>query len=265
MTGFQPGGASSTQGVGTAEPAACSTSPAVPIQAATVVVVRARPATPPATGTRERFDVLLLQRNPVLAAYGGHWVFPGGHVDVAERRFAGDASETGSPEAALGAARLAAAREVAEESGLSVEPERLLPLAHWTTPEELPRRFAVWFFLTETGPDAVAVPDGRETVDHVWLTPREALERRAEGRLPLAPPTFVTLCQLAEWADESLGTLRGRLLARAPVHFAPRRVDVPGGRISLLEGDAGYAAREPSHLGARHRVVMLDTGWRYER
>ena len=70
-------------------------------------------------------EVLLLRRNRQLNFAAGAWVFPGGAVDDAER--------AGRSEQA--AARVAAARECAEEAGLQIDGEELRLYTHWLTPQ----------------------------------------------------------------------------------------------------------------------------------
>jgi hypothetical protein len=40
---------------------------------------------------------------------------------------------------------------------------------------------------------------------------------------------------------------------------------VEGGAVALYHGDAGYDDTDPDRPGGRHRLWMLDRGWRYER
>jgi hypothetical protein len=47
--------------------------------------------------------------------------------------------------------------------------------------------------------------------------------------------------------------------------FSPRPLRVPGGHCSLYEGDAGFEACDLERPGARHRLWMIESGWRYER
>ena len=44
-----------------------------------------------------------------------------------------------------------------------------------------------------------------------------------------------------------------------------RIMPVEGGRVALYAEDCGYASRTVHCPGPRHRVWMLDAGWRYER
>jgi 8-oxo-dGTP pyrophosphatase MutT (NUDIX family) len=72
---------------------------------------------------------------------------------------------------------------------------------HWITPELMPRRFDTYFFTAPVEPDRVCRPDNHETVDGIWISPQDALEKNARGTLPLSPPTLVTLHQMLDIAD----------------------------------------------------------------
>jgi 8-oxo-dGTP pyrophosphatase MutT (NUDIX family) len=212
--------------------------------AATVVVLR---------NTGVGCELLLVQRASELAFHGGAWVFPGGRVEEPDRLEAGDD---------LAHARRAAVREVAEETGLAVRADALVPLAHWTTPKGRARCFATWFFLA-ISPAGDVLVDGLEIKNHRWLTAAVALELRAAGELVLPAPTFVTLTWLLAHADAE-GAL-GAARAQTPEAFVPRPRNVTGGVCSLYAGDAAYAGGELDLPGARHRLWMLDRGWSYER
>ena len=198
-------------------------------------------------------EVLLVQRNAALAFHGGAWVFPGGRVDPADRR-------PGDDEVA--AARRAAAREAHEEVALTVDPDALVPLARWTTPEISPKRFATWFFAGSAAPGEVVV-DGGEIHDHRWLPPAVALAARDRGELELPPPTYVTLLGMTPHCHTA--GLLAALADRAPEDFSPRIASVPGGGICLYHGDAAYEGGDPERPGPRHRLWMLEDGWCYER
>lgn len=210
------------------------------LPAATVVLMRQSDGAP---------EILLLRRSSKLAFHGGAWVFPGGRVDAGE----GD-GEAG--------ARRAAVREAREEAGLEVDPAALVPLAHWTTPEGQPRRFATWFFVAELGRAEVRV-DGGEIHAYRWSGADEALAAQRSGAIELPPPTFVTLSVLARHR-----TPREALDAAAaapPTVYLPRIVRQAEGGVSLYPGDAGWESRDPEAVGARHRLVLLPSGWRYLR
>lgn len=213
--------------------------------AATVVLLRTHHQGP---------QVLMLRRNSRIA-YGGMWVFPGGRVDR------GDLDPL-SPEDELAAARRAAAREVAEETGLVVGPEVLVPLAHWVPPLQAPRRFSTWFFVA-AAPEGTVEVDGGEIHEHRWLHPGEALRQQAQGDIELVPPTWVTLWRLRTLPSvaAALDTARGA----EPEHFSTHMVSHRGELVALWHGDAGYDDGDVERPGGRHRLRMSADGWRYER
>ncbi len=213
--------------------------------AATVILVRDAPG---------GLETLMLRRNSKVA-FGGMWVFPGGKVDEPDRAGLDPADE-------LGAARRAAVREAAEEAGLAVEPSSLVPFSHWTPPAIAPVRFHTWFFLAPAPAGRVTIDRG-EIHEHAWMRPGEALRRREAQEIELAPPTFVTLALLAR--SGAVGPALAAAGARSPERFTTRIAKAEGGMVALWHGDAGYEAGDAARPGPRHRLWMLDAGWRYER
>ncbi len=201
---------------------------------------------------RDGLETLLLRRNSRLDFAGGSWVFPGGAFDPEDE--AGDGEEA--------AARRAAARETLEEAGLVVDPDSLQPFAHWTTPEQAPKRYATWFFIGIAGTGAVEV-DGGEIDHHQWYRPARALADHSARHIELMPPTFITLSELAACgsAAEAMAFYRARPL----VPILPRVTMSEAGVCMLYPGDAGYDSGDQDVPGPRHRCWLLDTGWRFER
>jgi 8-oxo-dGTP pyrophosphatase MutT (NUDIX family) len=191
--------------------------PVEPRQAATVIVLR---------GGSELLEVLLVKRNPAQRFMGGAWVFPGGAVDVGEGT--GDAAH-----------RAAGVREVEEEAAIVLpDPGALVRFSRWITPAMVSIRFDTHFFLAAAPEDADPQPDGGETVDLGWFTPRGALDAHGRDEILLVFPTIKTLEQLAEFssADELLEWAGGREVE--PVE--PQVVgDGPTARI-VLPGEPGY-------------------------
>ncbi|HCU91052.1 MAG TPA: NUDIX hydrolase [Gammaproteobacteria bacterium] len=200
-------------------------------------------------------QVLLVRRNKRIAFHGGSWVFPGGKVDAVDYG-AEDVDE-------LTIARRAAVREVAEETALTVCESHLECFSHWTTPENQPKRFATWFFLTQVASDNTVEVDGSEIVEHQWLSIGDALRKRANNEIILPPPTFVSLVKLQRFTESnhSFDCLGSQDVER----FVPRLVELENGRCSLYEEDAGYKTLDLTAEGAQHRLFMLDSGWHYVR
>jgi 8-oxo-dGTP pyrophosphatase MutT (NUDIX family) len=183
-----------------------------PREAATVIVLR---------GGAETLEVLLVKRNPEQRFMGGAWVFPGGAVDAGED------------------ARVAGAREVAEEASVSLpDAGALVEFSRWITPAAVKIRFDTRFFLVAAPEDAAPVPDGGETVDLGWFTPQGALEAYAREEIMLVFPTIKTLEQLAPFgsADELLGWAEGREV----VPIQPQVVVEGEVARVVLPGEPGY-------------------------
>jgi len=213
---------------------------------ATVVLVR---------DADDGLEVLLVRRNAKLTFHGGAWVFPGGRIDPSDHL-------PELPDDLPAAARRAAVRELREEASLELDIESLRAISRWVTPEILPKRFDTWFFLAPATNYDVVV-DGGEIHEFRWTAPRDALRDQREGTIELPPPTFVTLNDLARCADVA-GALE-TLSVGEPRPFRPRICNIEGGACSLYEGDAGYDGLDPDAPGARHRLWILKSGWRYER
>lgn len=218
------------------------------VAAATVVLVR---DAPDGDGT----ETLMLHRASKIA-FGGMWVFPGGRVEA-------DDADPAAPGDEIAAARRAAARECIEETGLAVAADDLAVLSHWMPPAGAPRRFSTWFFVAAAPPGAVVV-DGGEIRDHRWMRPSDALDQRDEGTIELAPPTWVTLHELAGAGSAAEVVDRVRALGE-PQRFATRIGDLDGTLVTMWHGDAGYEDSDPTRDGPRHRLSMGADGWRYER
>jgi 8-oxo-dGTP pyrophosphatase MutT (NUDIX family) len=220
-----------------------------------------RPAEPAATvvllrdGPSDELEVLMIHRG-VDTAFGGMWAFPGGVIE------AGDVPDGTAPDP-LPAARRAAAREAGEEVGLDVDESALVYWSHWLPPNEPRRRFSTWFFVTAAdkshADEFVSVADV-EILDHRWLAPANALAMQASGTALVAPPTYVTLEQLARYGD-----VASVLESAVPRHFATEiAFATDGTRICLWQGDAGYGLADPMVQGPRRRLVMDESaGWRY--
>ncbi len=223
--------------------------PAIP--AATVVLLR---------DGDDGVETLMLRRNSKLEFAGGMWVWPGGRLDPGD--YADDEDPVADFDVLERAARRAAVREAAEESGLAVDLDSLVWFAHWTPPPIAPKRFATFFFAAPAPPGIVQI-DGGEIHGHAWMTPAEAMRGRNALELELSPPTWITLEQLAPFATtaEALATLA----ARPPEWFATRFALVDGGAVALYHGDSGYDDQVADRPGGRHRLWMLADGWRYER
>jgi 8-oxo-dGTP pyrophosphatase MutT (NUDIX family) len=212
------------------------------LPAATVVLLRDAPDGP---------ETLMLRKNSKIA-FGGMWVFPGGRVDDDE-----------APDApAETRARRAAVREAEEEAAVSLVPEELVWFSHWTPPPVEIRRYSTWFFAARA-PEAEVTIDEGEIVESQWIRPAEALAKAEAREIQLVPPTWVTLHYLARHASVE-AALEGMVPAEGPRHYVTQITKGEDGMVVMWEGDAGYAARDASVPGPRHRLVMTREGFVFD-
>ena len=216
--------------------------PAIP--AATVILLR---------DSDRGVETLMLHRTSKVH-FGGMWVFPGGRIDPEDYPESNDVNI---------AAQHAAVRETLEETGITIGGDAFAWFAHWTPPAGTPRRYATWFFASILETDQVIAVDGFEIQNHEWIEPAEALARHAAGEIDLAPPTWITLHQLA--LHEPAAAL-WQVLKDQPVRVYETRIrkDKADRRIALWAEDAAYAGGEVDQSGPRHRLVLDPDGFIFE-
>lgn len=166
--------------------------PASPRPAATVIVLRRG-----GKHADRGLEVCLVRRNPEARFMPGVWVFPGGALDPAD----------GEGENGL---RACAVRELREEAGIELGAGELVPYSRWITPRAVPIRFDTRFYLALAPAHSPPRPDGSETVEAGWFSPRWALERHRAGEISLIFPTIKHLESLLRFAgaQEALATAR---------------------------------------------------------
>jgi 8-oxo-dGTP pyrophosphatase MutT (NUDIX family) len=168
--------------------------PATPRPASTVILVRRG-----GKHADRALELLLVQRNPEARFMPGVWVFPGGALD----------EDDGSGDEGF---KACAVRELNEEAGIEVDPGELVAYSRWITPKVVPIRFDTYFFLALAPAHSPPKPDGSETVDAGWFTPKDALGRHHKGEMSLVFPTIKHLESLLPYANaaEALDAARSR-------------------------------------------------------
>jgi glyoxylase-like metal-dependent hydrolase (beta-lactamase superfamily II)/8-oxo-dGTP pyrophosphatase MutT (NUDIX family) len=224
-------------------PAADPVDPVVtPRPASTVVLLRAGPHGP---------EVLLTRRPSTMAFGPGLHVFPGGAVDLVDA--------AGLPPDDELAHVAAAIRELAEEVGVVLAGDDLVPLSRWVTPPGSARRYDTRFFVAQMPDGVEIVADPREVADHRWLNPREALAEMAADRIDLWPPTSTTLLQLRP--AQGIDDVRRWLSPAGPAPEPAIEVLSPSvARVTF--GGAGAIAGQTveGYLVGRSRLVIVDPG-----
>ncbi len=128
--------------------------------------------------------------------------------------------------------------DLVEAEDLELATEFMTPFAHWITPTFAPRRFDTWFFLAEAPPDQVALHDGSESTDSVWIGAQAAIDEAKAGRRTLVHATHKNLELLAEG-----GTVAGAIEQaknRKVVTVQPWVEQRDGKRFLHIPEGAGY-------------------------
>ena len=238
------------------------TEPAPARLAATLLLVR---------DGAEGLEVFMVARHRQIDFASGALVFPGGRVEPEDETLGGDAYDLRERALRVGAIRetfeecgvliarargegvwLDAARtsaiaarasgvsfgELVAREKLELGLEALIPFAHWITPKSMPKRFDTAFYITEAPPGQLALHDGSESVDSVWISPRGALEAAERGEYTIVPVTQLNLRLLGQGHDVASALAAAR--ARRIVTVEPRPEKRAQGWRMHIPLEAGY-------------------------
>lgn len=206
--------------------------------AATVVIIRER---------NTELEVLLLERNSKLDFAASAWVFPGGKVEKHELDDAqGDV---------FSASQTAVCREAKEETGLSIDKNKIVAISHWTTPNFRSKRFATQFFVCKVDASEEIIVDGSEIVGFKWLSATQAIEQHKDGLLSMMAPTLVTLSDVER--HTSFTDLIDYFEARLSPIYTPRVNLISRNEgVFLYPGDSGYKHNKPELRRKLNRCEM---------
>ncbi len=133
-------------------------------------------------------------------------------------------------------------KEFLRQQNVRLACDQLVPFAHWITPEMMPKRFDTHFFVADAPSDQVALHDGHESVDSVWISPTDALVGAASGRYTVIFPTLRQVEKLghaASPADAVARARRDRIVTVTP--WMEQRAD---GQYLCIPTEAGYDVSE---------------------
>ena len=241
--------------------------PVTPRPAASLLLVR---------DGEQGLEVLMTTRHAAAGFAAGALVFPGGKVDDGDRalmRYCRAPAECDDVSLLF---RLAAIRETFEETGIllarrsgsaallsrdelhrlrpdgatakfgevlgsetiELAGDALVPFAHWITPIDRPKRFDTHFFIAAAQGDQVAVHDGHEAVDVVWVRPDDVVKRADAREISLVFATRMNLIKLgrSRTAAEAVEAARQDRI----VTVVPQMTQTPEGTMAQIPAEAGY-------------------------
>jgi 8-oxo-dGTP pyrophosphatase MutT (NUDIX family) len=132
--------------------------------------------------------------------------------------------------------------DMAAAEDLVLACDTMLPYAHWITPLFVPKRFDTHFFVAAAPVDQVALHDGHESVDSVWIKPLDAVSDADAGRRTMLFPTKLNLMKLAELPTVAAVLAHYRALTPKPILPVVEQRD--GRRFLTVGKDSGYALYE---------------------
>lgn len=221
-------------------------------------------------------EVLMTARHEEAGFAAGALVFPGGKVDPIDAALVRYCPALPRLDEAALVLRIAAIRETFEECGillargggslltaqllaalrerhgssdagfaalvaaarLELATDLLVPYAHWITPVDRPKRFDTHFFLAPAAHDQIAVHDGREAVEAVWMTPNAVLAGADAGRIKLVFATRMNLIKLGRSATVAEALAAAQLTPIVTV--TPVIEKTSGGPFIHIPEAAGY-------------------------
>jgi glyoxylase-like metal-dependent hydrolase (beta-lactamase superfamily II)/8-oxo-dGTP pyrophosphatase MutT (NUDIX family) len=195
--------------------------------------------------------VLLGLRSARSRFMPGHLAFPGGGMEDADRP------------AEAGAWERCAAREVAEETGLAIDPGSFCPAGERVTPPIFALRFRTRFFVAELQDPALRPSPASAENEQLSLTePRAVLEAWEQGTARLPPPVPPILRTLAAHARSSCQELARAVAAtNAEEERAPRIEFLPGlWMLPVRTATLPPATHTNVWMPGRGRFVIVDPG-----
>ncbi len=126
--------------------------------------------------------------------------------------------------------------------GLTLASHQMQPFAHWITPKMMPKRFDTHFFLAAWREGQVGKHDGSESVDSIWISPRQAIKDAEDGKRTIIFPTLMNLEMLAQSATvaEAFDAAQKRKI----VTVEPQVEDRNGTPTLCIPAEAGYSVTE---------------------
>jgi len=130
---------------------------------------------------------------------------------------------------------------ILETEDLVLHGDDLYYFSHWITPEPLPKRYDVRFFMASLPAGQSVSHDGVELTSHVWIRPAEALRQYDAGKIGMVLPQIMTLRELC----------RFRTVEEALECAKERRVEAT--RTKMVQLDGRYVEVMPDGEVFHHR------------
>lgn len=133
--------------------------------------------------------------------------------------------------------------EMLKKEALVLPLDKLHYFSHWITPEFLPLRYDVRFFVASAPTGQTVSHDSVELTGHVWIRPMEAIKQYERGKLDMVLPQIMTLEELKHFrtvADVMAAAYKRNIPATLT---KIKRID--GRDVEVMPDGSGYESRPP--------------------
>jgi 8-oxo-dGTP pyrophosphatase MutT (NUDIX family) len=158
-------------------------------------------------------------------------------IDAAQATALGPRYRNGLDKGEIGIA------DMLEAENLELACEELVPFAHWITPTFLPKRFDTYFYLAVAPAEQIAVHDGTETVESVWLKPADALAQTEARQRMMVVATSLNVRRLgaSTCIADALHAAKTQPIVTVLPELVPGRDNK---RVLRIPAEAGYGVTE---------------------
>ena len=131
--------------------------------------------------------------------------------------------------------------ELCKRENLHLSTHNIHYVSHWITPKGERRRFDTRFFVARAPEAQEPLHDDGETIESMWISPKEAIRRHKEGDLMLMPPTLANIEFIAAH-DTADAVLEAAAKVGTPTTILPKLKVDKDGRVTgiAMPGDPGY-------------------------
>jgi len=134
-----------------------------------------------------------------------------------------------------------------EQEALVLACDKLQHFAHWITPDMMPKRFDTHFYLAAAPADHLALHDGHESVDSVWICPADATAGAKDKTYTIIFPTLMNIEMLGE--SRSVDEAMQMAAQRNIVTVLPVVEQREDGNYLCIPAEAGYSVVEQKMPG----------------
>jgi len=133
---------------------------------------------------------------------------------------------------------------------LELATDLLAHYSHWLTPVFMPKRFDTHFFIAQAPEEQLAMHDGEESIDSVWIGPNDAIQAAKEDRYTIIFPTLMNLEYLDRYKSASDAISGSK--ATQTVTVLPELDINDEGKFLVIPAEADYS------LTRRHLDPMME-------